>query len=199
MKTKNAIYSKILFIIGLFTIISCSNNNNPANNVCDESYVNSAITNIFSAANGYDDLPEFMDLKTHQYRLKINADGEICSVGYQNPSTWTGDYIIEIINETTNQSYSGTHSFSQAQLDFQSINPPVTVNSGDIIKVMRTIVNNTSLDQTVGRVLRKSDYSNVPYPLTDGNVEFLSSNFYGSGGPVPNFAQPYIALGFRTN
>ncbi|AMC10314.1 hypothetical protein Lupro_03165 [Lutibacter profundi] len=84
-----------------------------------------------------------MDLKTHQYQIKINANGEICSVGYQNPSTWSGNYIIEIINETTNASYSGTHSFSKAQLDYQSITP-AAVSSGDIIKVMRTISNSNS-------------------------------------------------------
>lgn len=187
-----------LLTFSLFVISSCDNDNDPTNNVCDDSYVNTAITNAFSLANGYDDLPEFMDLKTHQYRIKINADGEICSVGYQNPSTWTGNYIIEIINETSNASYSGTHSFSQAQLDYQSVTP-VAVSSGDIIKVMRTISNNTSLNETVGRILRKSNFTNVPYPIIQGNVEFLSSDFYGSGGPVPNFGQPYIPLGFKVN
>lgn len=198
MKNKNIIYLGVLFMIGLFTITSCDNDNDPTNNVCDNTYVNTAITNAFSVANGYDDLPEFMDLKTHKYRIKINANGEICRVGYQNPSTWTGDYTIEIINETTNVSYSGTHSFSQTQLDYQNITP-VLVSSGDIIVVMRTILNNTSLNETIGRVLRKSDFTNVPYPITQGNVEFLSSNFYGSGGPLPNFGQPYIPLGFKVN
>jgi hypothetical protein len=139
-----------------------------------------------------------MDLKTHQYQIKINANGEICSVGYQNPSTWTGDYIIEIINGTLSVSCSGTHSFSQAQLDYQSITP-VAVSSGDITKVMRTISNNNSLNETVGRVLRKYDFTNIPYPITQGNIVFLSSNFYGSGGPLPNFAQPYIPIGFEVN
>ncbi|AMC10785.1 hypothetical protein Lupro_05815 [Lutibacter profundi] len=188
----------LLIILTTVLFVSCDNDNDPTNNVCDDNYVNTLITDAFSATNGYDDLPEFMDLKTHQYRIKINADGEICSVGYQNPSTWTGNYIIEIINETTNASYSGTHSFSQAQLDYQSITP-VAVSSGDIIKVMRTIANSTSLNETVGRILRKSDFTNVPYPITQGNVEFLSSDFYGSGGPVPNFGQPYIPLGFKVN
>lgn len=198
MKRKKAIYLVVLSTIGLFTITSCDNDNDPTNNVCDDTYVSTAITTAFSTANGYDDLPEYMDLKTHQYRIKINADGEICRVGYQNPSTWAGSYIIEIINETSSASYSGTHSFSQTQLDYQSITP-VAVSSGDIVKVMRTISNNTSLNETVGRILRKSDFTNVPYPIIQGNVEFLSSDFYGSGGPVPNFGQPYIPLGFKVN
>jgi len=195
---KNLKKITFLLILSLFVISSCDNDNDPTNNVCDDSYVNTAITDAFSIINGYDDLSEYMDLKTHQYRIKINANGEICSVGYQNPSTWTGDYIIEIINETSSVSYSGTHSFSQAQLDYQSITP-VAVSSGDIIKVMRTISNNNSLNETVGRVLRKSDFTNVPYPITQGNIEFLSSDFYGSGGPLPNFAQPYIPIGFEVN
>lgn len=194
---KEIIKNIVLFAL-VFSIYSCDNDNDPSNNVCDNNYVNTTITNAFSAANGYDDLPEFMDLQTHQYRIQINANGEICSVGYQNPSTWTGNYIIEIINETSNISYSGTHSFSQTQLDYQNITP-IAVASGDIIRVMRTIVNNTTLNQTVGRVLRKSNFTNVPYPITQGNVVFLSSDFYGSGGPVPNFAQPYLPLGFKVN
>lgn len=198
MKTSNAIYVGLLFIVGLFTITACSTNNPQPVSVCDESFGTNALTSVFSAANGYDNLPEYMDLKTHQYRVKINANGEICSVGYQNPSAWSGNYIIEIINETTNASYSGTHSFSQTQVDFQSITP-VAVNSGDVVKVMRTIVNNTNLNETVGRILRKADFSNVPYPITHGNMEFLSSDFYGSGGPVPNIGQPYIPLGFKSN
>ncbi|MEO8932914.1 MAG: hypothetical protein ABI295_01300 [Xanthomarina sp.] len=188
----------LVSILSLFVLSSCDSDNDPTNNVCDDSYVNTAITDAFSTANGYNDLPEFMDLQTHEYRLKINADGEICSIGYQNPSTWTGDYLMEVINETSGDFYSGTHSFSQAQLDYQGITP-VAVSSGDIIKVMRTIVNNTSVGETIGRSLRKDDFTDVPYPITQGNVEFLSSNFYGSGGPVPNLSQPYIPLGFKVN
>lgn len=198
MINSKAIYTVVLLAIGFLVTTACDNDNDPTNNVCEDSYVSTAISDAFATANGYDDLAEYMDLKTHQYRIKISADGEICSVGYQNPSTWAGGYTMEIINETSGVSYSGSHTFSQTQLDYQSISP-VEVSSGDIIKVMRTIVNNTSLDETIGRILRKSDYSAVPYPIVQGNVEFLSSDFYGSGGPVPNFGQPYIALGFKVD
>ncbi|GGW58756.1 hypothetical protein DFQ11_101957 [Winogradskyella epiphytica] len=198
MKNKKITYLSALFTIALFTMSSCDNDHDPTNNLCDDTYVSTAITDAFSIANGYDDLPETMDLETHKYQIKINADGEICSVGYQNPSTWTGNYLIDIVNETSNASYSGIHSFSQTQLDYQSISP-IAVSSGDIITVMRTIQNSSSLNETVGRILRKSDYTNTPYPINYGTVEFLSSDFYGSGGPVPNFGQPYIPLGFKVN
>lgn len=188
-----------LILLAILTF-SCDNDNDPTNNVCDENYISTPITNIFSIANGYDDLPEYMDLETHEYEIKILADGEICSVGYQNPSTYTGGYTMEIINNTSSASYSGIHSFLQTQLDYQTIATPIMVTTGDIITVKRTILPGyTLLNETVGRILRKSDYSSVPYPIALGNVEFLGSSFYGSGGPVPNFGQPYIALGFQVN
>ena len=196
MKNLKTIFLSLITLL----FVSCDNDNDPSNNVCDTNYVSTPITNAFSAANGYDDLPEFMDLETHEYDIKIYASGEICSIGYQNPSTYTGGYTMEIINTTTSASYSGIHTFSQANLDYQSIPTPVLVNSGDIIKVKRTILPGwTMLNETIGRVLRKSDFSNVPYPIVQGNVEFLNSNFYGSGGPIPDIAQPYIAIGFKIN
>ncbi|OXB05662.1 hypothetical protein [Flavobacterium pectinovorum] len=188
----------LIFCFAATLISSCDNDNNPTNNVCDTTYVSTLITNAFTAANGYNDLTT-MDLETHEYTIQINANGEICSVGYQNPSTYTGGYTMEVINTTANTSYSGVHTFSQTTLDYQSITP-VLVNSGDIITVKRTILPGyTALNQTVGRLLRKSNNTPVPYPVTQGNAVFLSSNFYGAGGPAPDFAQPYIALGFKVN
>ncbi|SEL22705.1 hypothetical protein SAMN04487910_2084 [Aquimarina amphilecti] len=212
MKTKDTLRHNIInrvfkgTLIKLFTLfsfllltISCDTDNDPTNNICEDYYVNNFITTAFSNANNYDDLPEFMDLETHEYVIKINADGEICSVGYQNPSTYNGDYTIEVINTTSLNSYSGTHTFSQGQLDYQSITP-VIVSSGDIITVKRTIMQGyPNLDATLGRVLRPSNFSTVPFPITQGTVEFLSSNFYGAGGPVNNIAMPYIGLGFKAD
>ncbi len=184
----------------LFT--NCDNDTDPTNNACDSTYVTNSITAAFSTANNYNDL-ETMDLEMHEYKMKINANGEICSIGYQNPTVFAGSYTMEVINETSNVSYTGIHSFSQANLDYQNISTPVPVASGDIISVRRTIIQSSpNVSETIGRLLRKSDYTNVPFPITQGNVEFLSSNFVSSnnnGGPVPNFGMPYIAVGFKVN
>ncbi|KFF16421.1 hypothetical protein [Flavobacterium hydatis] len=186
----------LILSIAVFAISSCDNDNDPTNNVCDSTYVSTLITTAFTTANGYDDITT-MDLETHEYTIQINANGEICTVGYQNPTTYTGGYTIEITNTTTSATYSGIHTFSQTTLDYQSITP-VPVASGDIITVKRTILPGyTVLNQTVGRILRKNNFTTVPYPITQGNAVFLSSNFYGAGGPVPDYAQPYIALGFK--
>ena len=188
----------LIFCFAAASLLGCDNDNDPTNNVCDTTYVSTLITNAFSTANSYDDLTT-MDLETHEYTIQINENGEICSVGYQNPSTYTGGYTMTVTNTTTNTSYSGVHTFSQTTLDYQSITP-VIVNNGDIINVKRTILPGyTMLNQTVGRLLRKSNGSTVPYPITQGTAVFLSSNFSGAGGPIPNFAQPYIALGFKVN
>jgi hypothetical protein len=191
---------KLFAFLAIFiALFSCDNDNDPTNNVCDENYISDLITTAYSITNGYDDLPEWMDLETHEYNIQINANGEICSIGYQNPSTYTGGYTMEIINITTGNSYSGVHTFLQSALDYQSITP-IAVSNGDEIKVKRTILPGwTYLNETIGHVLRKTGGGNIPYPITEGNVTFLSSNFYGTGGPIPNFLQPYIALGFKVN
>lgn len=188
--------SKQLFLFSLFVLTSCSSDDNTINSVCEEDYVNDLIMDAYASSNGYD-LMESMDLETHEYKIQINADGEICSIGYQNPSTYAGDYTMEVINGGT--TYSETHSFSQAALDYQSITP-IAVSSGDIITVRRTIVQGYgNLSETIGSIYRRTDFTEVAYPITEGNVVFLESNFYGAGGPVPNYGQPYITLGFKEN
>ena len=192
----------ISFILAATFLISCSDDDNDStNNVCKEvdSGISQGLITAFSNVAGYDDLPEYMDLETHQYTIKINTDGEICSIGYRNPSTYTGSYTMEISNVTSGNNYTGVHSFSQSATSYVSITP-ITVQSGDVIKVKRTILPGYGLlNKTIGRIFRKSDFTNVPYPITAGNVEFLSSDFYGAGGPVPNIGQPYITLGFKLN
>jgi len=132
MKTLN-LFTFLAISIALF---SCDNDNDPTNNVCDDNYVSDLITTAYSITNGYVDLPEWMDLETHEYNIQINANGEICSVGYQNPSTYTGGYTMEVINITSGNSYSGVHTFSQSALDYQSITA-IAVSSGDEIKVKK--------------------------------------------------------------
>ena len=197
---KKSIYKLSILLTLTIAFTNCDNDNDPTNNVCDENYVTQTITDAFSVANGYVDLPEWMDLEIHEYEIQISADGEICSIGYENPSTYSGAYTMEVINVTTNTSYSGVHTFLQTGISFQSITPTVIVSNGDIIRVKRVLqpASYTTIPEQTGRVL-KIIAANVPYPITQGNVTFLSSKFYGAGGPIHNIAQPYIPLGFKVN
>ncbi|QFZ54352.1 hypothetical protein FEZ18_05880 [Oceanihabitans sp. IOP_32] len=196
MKNLKTTQLLFLFTICVLTLVSCDSDNDPTNNVCENHYVNDLITAAYATANGYD-IVETMDLETHEYEIIINANGEICSVGYQNPSTYAGGYTMEIINGNT--SYTGVHTFSQTMLDYQAITP-VAVAVGDVITVRRTILPGyTNLNQTIGRIFRNTNFTNIAYPITEGNVVFQSAAFYGAGGPVLNYGQPHIALGFKVD
>lgn len=193
-------FALIKLILLLLIFVSCDNDNDSSNNVCEENYVTDQMLNTFSNSNGYTFAAEWMDLETHEYTIKINADGEICSIGYQNPSTYTGGYTMEVINNTNpSANYSGTHTFSQTTLDYQNITP-VLVSHGDEVTVKRTILPGYSnINEQVGATIRKTDGSNIPYPITAGNIIFLSSKIHGAGGPLDNYVQPVIGLGFKVH
>ncbi|PHR68729.1 MAG: hypothetical protein COA67_12545 [Lutibacter sp.] len=198
---KTSIYKLSILLMLTITFTSCDNDNDPTNNVCENTYVTDAIVNAFSTANGYDVIST-MDLETHEYVIQINADGEICTIGYQNATGYSGSYTMEVRNHNNpSVDYSGVHTFQQANLDYQPITP-VPVTSGDIILVSRTISPGyANFNDVLGKVIRKTGGGNVPYGagITQGNVKFISSDFYGAGGPVPDIAQPVIGLGFKVN
>jgi len=65
-----------------------------------------------------------------------------------------------------------------------------------------------SISETVGRVLVRSDRLEFLFPITVGNVTFLSSRLYGESGSwaavfgnnvysIEDKAIPYIGLGFK--
>lgn len=189
---------KIFLSLVIILFVSCDNDNDPTNNVCDETYLSVASSNVFTTANGYT-LYETMDLETHEYTMTVNASGEICSIGYQNPSTYTGTYVMEVENTTTSTSTSDTFSFSQANIQYQSFTNPLLVNAGDVIVVRRTISSGyTMLNETIGNIYTNTNPN--PFPIAvNANATITSSNFYGAGGPVPNFGVPLIGVGFKLN
>ena len=105
---------------------------------------------------------------------------------------------MTVTNITTGATYTGNHTFSQTQIEFQSITP-IVVNAGDQILVKRRSGTYTMFNEIIGYVYKKPDNSDISFPIINGNVKFLSSNFYEDGGPVPNLAVPIIPLGFIPN
>ncbi len=194
MKTLKTLLLSLFIII----ITSCDNDNDPTNNVCDSSYLSVASSTVFTTANGYT-LNETMDLETHEYTMVVNSSGEICSIGYQNPTTYAGTYEMEVENSTTNITTTDTFSFSQSNIQYQNFTVPLIVNSGDTIVVRRTISNGyTLLNETIGSIYINSNPN--PFPIAiSANATIISSNFYGAGGPVPNFGVPLIGIGFKLN
>jgi len=197
-----SIINILSIIMLLITLVACDNDNDPTNNVCEENYVTNAITDAFVNNAGYTDNPSF-EAEVQEYKIQINADGEICSVGYSNPGTTSVQYKIIIYKEGgTGYDYEGLHTFSQSSqnLDYQSITP-ISVSSGDIIIVRRQvqIPNPNDMSVTAGRVLFKSANSTIPYPITVGNVTFLGSLLMGENvnPALVDKGIPYIGLGFQ--
>lgn len=191
-------FKTLLFLMATIVLISCDNDDDSTNNVCDENYLSLAESGVFTTANGYT-LYETMDLETHEYTMEIYSSGEICSIGYQNPSTYSGTYTMEVENTTTNTTSSDVFSFSQSAIQYQSFTTPLQVNAGDTVIVRRTITPGyTMLNETIGSIYTNSNPNIFPINIST-QAKITSTNFYGSGGPVPNFGVPIIGLGFKVN
>ena len=76
---------KTLSVLLILILSSCSSDDNlntPVNS-CNEGYVITEVTDTFSSTNGYTGIIEGKPLEVHHYAIRILADGNICSVGYQ--------------------------------------------------------------------------------------------------------------------
>ncbi|MFD2908809.1 hypothetical protein ACFSX9_08670 [Flavobacterium ardleyense] len=196
MKTLKSLL--LCLIVSSFT--SCDNDNDPTNNVCDETYLSLAGSNVFTTANGYE-LEETMDLLTHEYTMIVNASGEICSIGYQNAAAYIGTYEMEVENMTTNVTVTETLSFSQTAIEYKPLAVPLVLNAGDTIAVRRTFTNTyTSADEIIGNLYRHPGFAPIVFPIAlNPNATLIGTSFYGTGGPSNDFAIPVIGVGFKLN
>jgi len=136
------------------------------------------------------ELYETMDLLTHEFTFTTTGTLQICGFGYKSQGT-TLNYTIELLDNTANVVYTGNHSFSDTQYDYASI-PPLTINAG-IYTLKRTITNNVNFSDVIGPITRGAGNTNPTFPINLGpNITIDSANFYGLGGPVPNYGVPNI-------
>jgi hypothetical protein len=141
-----------------------------------------------------------MDLVTHEYTFKANMNKTVCTLGYQgNAALFAGGipYTMEIYNNTTSSLvYTGNIVFNSAATDYQPITPTPLI-AGNIYTIRRIASNYLgNIGNTIGRICRKNTGPNQ-YPATYGAITIMSSNFYGTGGPVPNYGIPYIDIVFQ--
>lgn len=200
MKINHKIIGAVLFL-GI-TIIGCSPSPAPAPptgcNIVGTDFQQLYATTL--ASNALYTNYTTMDLVTHEYTFNVNTNKTVCTIGYQgNAALFAGSvpYTIEIYNNTTSTLvYSGNHIFNSAATDYQPITPTNLV-AGDSYTVRRIASNYLgNIGNTIGRILRFNT-GPVPYPVTSGALTITSSNFYGTGGPVPNFGIPYIDIVFQ--
>ncbi|MBK8521428.1 MAG: hypothetical protein IPL54_11370 [Chitinophagaceae bacterium] len=140
-----------------------------------------------------------MDLLTHEYTFTTNANQVICKVGYQgNPILFVNNipYTIEIVNSANVVLYSGNHIFQSTVINYKSISP-VNITAGQSYTIRRTVTNYMgNLATTQGRMLSFNVPANL-FPVTNNGLTITASNFYGTGGPVPNIGIPYIEIVFQ--
>lgn len=199
MKTKFKTLPLLFFALVL-TFSSCDDDNDPTNNICNNTFVDFVANTAFTTANGYS-LNETYDVDIHEYKLQINADGEICTIGYKSPPTFSGTYKMEILSGTNTVLYSGIHSFSQNNIDYQAITP-VPISGGTTITVRRTVLSGaTNTSHLIGQIFSKTDGSYIPYPIPLGNVLIIESSLYDIGTTPATNARvlPYIGIGFKLN
>ena len=79
----------LLLCLVVAAFVSCDNDNDPTNNVCDESYISIADSNFFTAANGYT-LEETMDLLNNGGKWWI---GNTELVGFKDTEFKYGDVL----------------------------------------------------------------------------------------------------------
>lgn len=136
------------------------------------------------------ELYETMDLLTHEFTFTTTGNLQICGFGYKSQGI-TLNYTIELVDNTSNVVYTGNHSFSNTQYDYISISP-LTINAGTYT-LKRTITNNVLFSDVIGPITRGTGNTNPTFPINLGpNITINSANFYGSGGPVPNYGVPNI-------
>jgi len=161
--------------------------------------VNRDMENFFNtlhSSSNYE-LYETMDLTTHEFTFTTNGNLQICGFGYksQDPSL---DYEIKLkdsINGTV--IYQGNFSFSSTQFDYVDV-PPISLSPGTYT-LSRTVTNSNNLSDTVGPITRTSSSNNSPlFPVSTPDFDITSSNFYGMGGPVPDYGIPNIYFEYIT-
>ena len=141
-----------------------------------------------------------MDLQTHEYKFRPHTNRSICKVGYQgNAALYTANipYTIEIADAAGTILYTGSHRFASGTIDYHTLSNPVNVTAGLVYTVRRIIADpSVSLDKLQGRVLNYNYPSGTMPTVTYGIIDIVGSNFYGRGGPIPNYGIPFIDIVF---
>ena len=159
--------------------------------------------NVLTSLPMHDDYVT-MDLTTHEYTFTMLTNKSICKIGYQgNANLFAANipYTIEIYDNTTSSIvYTGSHIFNSAFTDYVTpIGATVVLQNTHSYTIKRIVTNYLgNLNNTIGRICR---YNTGGLPsaavATGAFMQITSSNFYGTGGPVPSYGIPYIDIIFQ--
>ena len=136
-------------------------------------------------------LYESMDLLTHEYTFSTTDDLQICGFAYKSQDP-NAQYQIELVDSNGNPVFSQQMSFSNTAFEFIGV-PPFTITAGTYT-LKRTIGSGNGF--TIGPITRagtQANPANPTFPINLGSeITIQGSNFYGAGGPVPNYGIPNI-------
>lgn len=190
----------IVIALLVVTLQNCSDNDdNPENNICNLLYVIDASAGLFNEANGYS--LQTMDNRIHRLSVNPTIGGKICGISYKNAPGYTGTYEFKIL--VSNQiRYQGNLSFSQNAYQEISI-PEIAFNANETIEIIRTCYSPNPSDW-VGEVFRRTDYSDITFPLTHGNIVYNFGWTYDDPAILETNAPysavvPVLLLTFKAN
>lgn len=144
--------------------------------------------NVLHSSSSYE-LYETMDLLTHEFTFTTTNDIQICGFGYKSQNT-SLSYTIEL-EGASSLLYSGNLSFDNSAYEYISV-PPITVTAGTYT-LRRSLPNGTAFSDVIGPITRGAGNTNPTLPVNlGGGITIDSADFYGSGGPVPNYGIPNI-------
>ncbi len=207
LKTTLVQIKKIGLLIAFgIAIVSCSPPPTPAPPPAPCSTTGTDFQNIFNTVLGSNSLYDnytTMDLVTHEYTFKMLATKQICKIGYEgnvNLASLTTPYTIEIWDNSITSApiYTENQSFGSV-LTYYTPFTTVTLNAGSTYTIKR-IVNNYggNIANTIGRICRFNSGGLPSSATATGSyMKIVSSNFYGTGGPVPNYGIPFIDIAFQ--
>ncbi|MBW6483916.1 MAG: hypothetical protein K0B10_12770 [Vicingaceae bacterium] len=188
---KNTLYL-LLTIIGLLGCHKkkiCNSTNSSFNQLYESIHTNNpSFTDNF-----------IMDLEVHAYTFSVSDTQEVCSIGYRAaPNMNSKNYKMIIVDSLSNTIlYSENHLFSSTNTSY--VTPGITIKllPGINYTINRIQLNwSPSIVNTVGRVLYSNNLS-ILFPVSNGDITIVSSNFYGNGFPLLNFGVPYIDIVFK--
>lgn len=192
---------KLITLLTFGLLIACDDGSNQAE-YCSATNTNfqNLYTTTLNSNSAYTNMTT-MDLLTHEYSFTVSAAKNICAIGYQGNATMQSNnlpYTIEVFNSTTSTMiFTGTNVFNSTAISYFGASG--TLSTGNTYVVRRIIPASGylgDLNNTIGRVCAFNS-GGSPFPVSSGDITIISSNFYGTGGPIPNFGIPYIDIVFE--
>lgn len=136
-----------------------------------------------------------LDLTTHEYTFSPNSDLNLCSIGYQGYDETP--YLMEIVDSNDNIIFSEFIAFSNTEQDEVDLTALLPLMANESYTIRRIQNDYENLSEIIGFIFLSTTFSELDFPYVFDDITILSSDFYGTGGPIPNVGIPFISLGFE--